>query len=64
MRVSITDAKIHSTISMGPLFFQVLFPTILNMDSYAYNRQLAKRKAIARYCAIAICDFATVYSAL
>jgi len=31
---------------------QVLFPTILNMDNYAYNRQLAKRKAIARSASV------------
>ena len=37
-------------ISMGLL--QVLFPTILNMDNYAYNRQVAKRRAIARSASV------------
>ena len=32
--------------------FQVLFPTVLNMDNYAYNRQVAKRKAIARSASV------------
>lgn len=31
---------------------QVLFPTVLNMDNYVYNRQVAKRKAIARSASV------------